>query len=267
MKRDSGRRDGPGGKRGPDHRGRPRGGDGDEVRDTPQKAALRRKATQLVAQAGIPMPLAWQVAQGRATLNEVLQRMAREDRIGQLERRHELDRGTAAQVADGTQTLEDALRRKRLAEHQAEHRDRSVLVEAHAAGGAVTLHLHGLLRHTGTLTAVDRYEVDLQTAQGVERIHKLQIKLVHDAGIAPALGPAALHAATEPLPRPQDRFHCSDRRLFVWLDGRTPVVLRTLEGEELRGRLSWIARWEVGVDTDAGEVVVMRHALAAVEEA
>lgn len=244
------------------HGGKQRGSSADA-----DKAALRKKADKLVATTGIPRHWAYQIAQGRATLNQVLTRLARQDRIDQLERRYELDRSTAAQVVDGSQTLEQVMLRRRLAEHREEHGERSVFDEYLASGQSLVLHVHGLRTLSVRIAGVDPYELDLDTEAGRERMHKLQVKFAHAADVTPKVGqPAGGRQATEPRPRPQDRFHCSDRRLFAWLDLKTPLRLSTLEGDQVEGKLDWIARWELGLRQKGGLVVVMKHALAGIEE-
>lgn len=246
-----------------------RGGGGPRGQAGPgaEKIAVRKKAEKLAASAGIPRSWALQVAQGKATLNDVLTRLARQDRIEQLERRHGLDRSTAAQVADGSQDLDQVLLRNRLAGHLEEHGGRSIFEEARESGRALVLHLHGLRTVTASIGEVDAYEIDLVSADGQERVHKLQVKMVHDARFAAKVREASEgRAAAEPRARPQDRFHTSDKRLYAWLDSKARLRFRTLEGDLVEGRLAWIARWELGLSQADGEVVLMRHALAGVEE-
>ncbi len=244
--------------------GKPRGGKKGGV--DPERARLRKKVDDVVARTGIPRAWAWQVARGDATLQQVLTRMAREDRVEQLVRRHGLDRSTAAQIADGHDDLSAALHRLRRRDHLARYKDRSVLTDALDDGRPLTVHLHGLASHTGRITAVDAYEFDLTDDAGTQRIHKLQLKLAHPADHKVKLGAVAGgRTAADPVPKPQDRFHMSDRRFFRHIDDGDRLTVTTLEGDVVVAVPMWISRWELGMQQKSSQVVVLRHAIAAVE--
>ena len=241
----------------------------------PERLAQTRKVEQLSRDTGIPRGWAQQVVDGKTTLNEVLTRMARQDRVAQLERRHGLDRSLAAQVADGQVKLDDVLLLQRRSAHLAEHRQRSILVEAAADGQALTLLLHGQKQVTGRILQVDAYEFQLQEAAEAAplTVHKLQVKLAWPAALAAAVGAAPEgRSVQEPIVRPQDRLHLSDRRLFGLLDAGTRVRVATIEGDQVAGAVRWISRWEFGMAlADKAQapqqlLSVFRHALARVEE-
>lgn len=261
MKRGSGP-DGGTLRRGPPGR-RPSGGRG----ANPARQAFDRKVDELVRDAGIPKPWALQVARGQVTLNDVLQRLARADRVEQLVARHGLDRALATQVASGTLELEQVLRRLRMEAHLAEHKEHDSLAVAVADGALRTLHLHGLRRIEGRLRSMDAYEVEVEHAEGVERLHKLQLKLLHAPDARVKVGAAAGRASCEPIKRPQDRYPCSDKRLFAALDAGHEVRLQTIEGDVLTGLLGRVSRWEVALrQKGGGEVIVFRHAIADLKE-
>ncbi|MCK6505804.1 hypothetical protein L6R53_20850 [Myxococcota bacterium] len=248
-------------RRGPPGR-RPGGGGGN-----PARREFDRKVDELVRDAGIPKPWALQVARGQVTLNEVLQRLARADRVEQLVHRHGLDRALATQVASGTLELEAVLRRLRLEAHLAEHRDHDSLARAVVDGAPRTLHLHGLRRIEARIRAVDAYEVEVDGAEGPTRLHKLQVKLLHAPDAKVKVGAAAGRAAAEPIKRPQDRYPCSDKRLFAALDAGQEVRIQTLEGDVLSGQITRVSRWEVALrQKGGGELVVFRHAIADLKE-
>ncbi len=228
-----------------------------------ERARMKKKADDIVEQTGIPSAWAWQVARGTATLQEVLTRMARQDRIDHLQRRHGIDRSTAAMIADGQLTLDDVQQRARLARHMEDNGARSIL----QVGAELTLHCHGLRTLTGRIEDVGPYEVVLDDGDTRHTLHKLEIKLAHAPAVSPKLGVVAEgRAAAEPIKRPQDRYHASDRRLFQPLDDATDVQLRTLEGDLVRGRPLWLSRWEICLkQSGGGEVVFLRHALAGFE--
>lgn len=247
-------------------------GSNSDRRDDPAvlraKAETKRKADKLVKDTGIPPQLAWMVARGDATLNEVLQKLALRDRVEGLIKRHDLPRSLATQVAMGQADLERVLRKRRLESHLEAHREKSLLLDACAAGGTVHLALHGRRWVSGVITAVDRYEFALQVDGEEQRHHKLQVKY----GVATDDGrplrravkkDKATDADAEPIWKPQDRYGCSDRRLFGYLDAKTTVRVVTLEGDLLQGTLTWMGRWEFGMELKKGATVtVFRHALA-----
>ena len=263
MKRGAGSEDG---QQRPGPAGRRSGGGGAGGANPAQRAFIR-KVEELVRDAGIPKPWAVQVARGQVTLNEVLQRLARADRVEQLIARHGLDRALATQVASGVLELDSVLRRLRMVAHLAEHKDVDSFSLALASGAPQVFHLHGLRRIQGKVVGVDAYEIEVQGADGVERVHKLQVKLVHSPDARVKIGAAAGQAAAEPIKRPQDRFACSDKRLFAALDAGHEVRIQTLEGDVVSGLLTRVSRWEVGLrQKGGGELVAFRHAIADLKE-
>ena len=77
-------------------------------------------------------------------------------------------------------------------------------------------------------------------------------------------GRGAAHAAAHG----QDRYGCSDKRLFRYLDSAVTVAVTTLEGEVFTGKVAWMGRWEFGLKLEKSdvEVVFWRHALADIAE-
>lgn len=236
-------------------------------------ADVRRRADQLVKDTGIPRPMAFQVAMGKMQLNDALRRLAMQDRVEGLIRQHELPRSLAAQIALGQAELDQVLRKRRLQKHLDEHGQDSILVRAHSRGEKVALAILGKEWVSGRVTAVDRYEFDLEVAEGeTRRLHKLtvkvgawardlakvrsQVKVDKDRAVVP-----------EPIWRPQDRYGCSDKRLFSYLEAQVRVTALTLEGEILKGEVDWMGRWEFGMKLGRGvKAVVFRHALAEIGE-
>jgi len=225
--------------------------------------------TELVRDVGLSLPWAWEVARGQVTLNDVLTRMAQADKVTQLIRRYDLDRSVATQIAAGSADLEHVLRKRRQDAHLAEFKDRSVLVDAAASGAELVLWLHGLQTLSTPILGLSRYEVDLRGAAGSDKVHKLQLKLAYAAGahVKVQVAPGG-RAVAEPLPRPQDRFFLSDRRLFAALDGGGRSAVTTLEGDLVLGHITWISRFELGMRQDRGaDLVIFRHAIRSFEEA
>lgn len=228
---------------------------------------IRHRADELHA-SGMPHQMALAVAYGKLDLNEALERMARNDRVEKLIKKHDLSRALATQVALGQADLERVLHRRRLEEHRRDNRDRSVLEEAKAQARPITLALHGQDRVEGVVKEVGPYELVLQ-ADGEERtVHKLQVKYAYEPEAYKVLRKMLTwdkerkESPKEPVERPQDRYACSDKRLFRYLDDKVQVQATLLEGEQIRGQVSWLSRFEFGLSHEGADVVtIFRHAL------
>jgi hypothetical protein len=247
-----------------------------DFRENPVRNEVRRKAAELVKDAGIPPNLAHQVALGNLTLNEVIERLALRDKVEALVRKHELPKSLATQIALGQADLEQVLQKRRLGEHLAGSRERSVLVEAAADKRPMFLALHHQRMVHGAIEAVDRYELRVKLADGgvVETIHKLQVKYACDEAQAKGVRNQLRRDkerpdSCEPVVRPQDRYGCSDRRLFSLIDQKSTIQVTLLEGEVLKGTPTWMGRWEFGMvlPKKKAEVVIFRHALFDLREA
>jgi sRNA-binding regulator protein Hfq len=241
----------------------------------PAKAAPvdpRVRAEELQAQ-GMPPQMALAVAHGRLQLSEALERMSRMDKVEGLIKRHDLSRALATQVALGHADLDKVLQRKRFDAQREANRTKSALDVAQQSGARSTVELHGKRRLTGTITAVAPYEITFESEAGSEVIHKLQIQALWNADqwkdVRKALKTDKRRSAEpkEPIVRPQDRYSCSDKRLFRCLDAKTAVVATLLEGLQVPGTIAWFSRFEIGIALKEGpEVVVLRHALDHLKE-
>lgn len=231
------------------------------------KEQARRRAGELHDQ-GIPMQLALTVAYGRMTLNEALERMARGDKVGQLMTLHGISRALATQIALGQASLDQVLLKRRFAQYREENRDHSGLVDALQHGHPVMLSLHGGERAQGVIIAVEPYTLLLrQDDATAKELHKLQLQYLHGAddwklvrkGIKKDKAIAAL--AILPAERPQDRYTCSDKRLFRYLDAHMMVQATLIDGQVLKGEPTWFSRYEIGLRVGGASLVLFRHAL------
>ncbi len=224
---------------------------------------VRSRADEL-AQQGMPYQMAMAVAHGRMDLNEALERMARRDRVNVLMERHDLSRALATQIAIGHADLEQVLARRRLDEHREANRDRTCLVP----GEPLALVLHHGRTLKGQVVSVEPYTFQFDTGNGTQEIHKLQVVY----GYPPAewkkvkkavkVDKNAASDADAPAVRPQDRYSCSDKRLFGYLDREVEIAVTLIDGQILRGTVRWFGRYEFGLAVRTGvELVVFRHAL------
>lgn len=213
----------------------------------------------------MPYQMAMAVAHGNLDLSEALERMATRDRVNRLMETHDLSRALATQVAIGHADLEQVLARRRLAEHRESHRDHSCLVPGN---GPLVLQLHGGDTAKGVVGEVAAYTFTIGEGDDAREIHKLEAKYAYDASAWKLVKKAVKtdkRIATEgrrPEVRPQDRYSCSDKRLFGYLDRSVEVVATLLDGDVLRGTVSWFGRYEFGLMVKGGaEITVFRHAL------
>ncbi|MFT5586429.1 MAG: sRNA-binding regulator protein Hfq [Cognaticolwellia sp.] len=247
-----------------------------EKSDTPRKgrrktkdAALERRIASLESRNGLTRALAAQVASGHVDLDTVLQRMALQARVDSLMRRHELGRALATQVAMGQADLERVLFKRRMELHFAEMGSRSVLKQSVADGLPMYLCLHGQRHLDGPVASVDQYEF----TTGDESIHKLQLKWAcalkdkKKARRALSWDKERRAAPQEPVWTPQQRFCCSNKRLFTLMDRERSIHLQLLEGEQFIGQVKWVGRFEFALAVKGGvELVIFRHALESLKE-
>lgn len=223
---------------------------------------------------GMPRNLAVAVARGKLDLNQALERMARSDRVDRLVRRHQLNRGLATQVELGQANLDEYLLKRRFEKCKLESFERSYLKEASDNGVALVLGLCGSRREKGVVAGVSKFSVQFVDEKGVEStIKKIDIKYAYPAKDWKEIGrylkvkPADTADKVEPSLKPQERFRCSDMRLFGIFDGQLDVEMKLLEGERIAGKINWLSRYECGVELGTGAVItVFRHALSAVRK-
>lgn len=235
----------------------------------------RRRAEEIVRTSNVPLGMALQVARNQRTLNDVVMQLAREAEADRLVARHELNRALAMQVARGDVKLDDVLRKIRQQAYMAVHRDESALLDAFVQGRPLALAVHGGRILRGKVVGVELYDVVFAPeGEEPERLPKVQIKYAYDPGQYKHVRKHLRHDASrkgahDPILRPQDRYGCSDRRLFRYMDLGLEVTATTLEGEVLTGRVSWMSRWEFKLKLDKADTwaVVWRHALADMAEA
>ncbi len=222
--------------------------------------------------AGLPQHLAMKVAKGDLSLNDALGQVVDKDRVERVMARHDLERSLATQIVMGRVSLDKILLRRRREQHIAENHGKSILDEALKDGRPRIFGLHGHRIVRAKVMKVDAYEVTLEADEAdapagpLGAMHKLQLKFAMDAPDSDALRKNLGNDPTvqgEPIERPQDRYRCANKRLFAWLDAKTPLEFTTLEGEVVCGPLNWIGRWELGVSIGGDEqLVLFRHALA-----
>lgn len=198
-------------------------------------------------------------------------------RVYRLMSSHGLDRSQASQVVQGQLCLDKVVHRRRRSDHLKKYLGHCTFAKAVRDGRPRLFALHGQRVQLMRIKANRRYEVDflplgpdLRPSGELATAHKLQFKLGahvdHMPKIQGSIDVSWSDArATEPIPKPQDRYFISDNKLFGWVNAANTICVKTLEGEMVKGTLSWIGRWELGLDVNGGELVVFRHALANIQ--
>ena len=191
--------------------------------------------------------------------------------------RHGLDRSIATQIVQGKLCIDGFLHRRRRCVHLNKYRERSILDRALKDGRPRMFALHGQRCVIVRVKAVRLYEVevlhlgaDLKPTGEQEVIHKLQFKFGAYFDHAQRMHKEILvcsesNKIASPIPKPQDRYAISDKKLFGWVDANSHISVKTLEGELVTAPLSWIGRWEIGLSVLGVELVVFRHALANIQ--
>jgi hypothetical protein len=187
--------------------------------------------------------------------------------------RHGMTHSDAVQITQGNLCIDKVLHRRRRLQHLDAHRGRGIFEPALRDGRPRVFSLHGREILVARVKAVRAYEVDLMPL-GVDRkpcgdvqtISKIQFKFGCYLDHVPRIQQAMVFAegdllAVEPIRKPQDRYKLSDKKLFGWIDAACGICVKTLEGEMVTGTLSWIGRWEIGLNVFGVELVIFRHAL------
>lgn len=231
---------------------------------------------------GLPLNLATSVAKGQMTEDEALKRLVLQAEVDRLMRKHNIGRPIAMQIALGQANLDSFLAKRRMTEHREANHMRSCLDDAVQHKKPMTLLVHGKGRVEGRVISSESYQVVVQVAGGEHQtIHKLQIKAAWIAEERRLVSPMMQRSNPElsknpraPIPRPQDRYPCSDRTLFAFLDEKKTVAATLLEGEIATGQIYWFGRYEIGMGPKPrkdgkGEphLTVFRHALHDLREA
>jgi sRNA-binding regulator protein Hfq len=219
---------------------------------------------------GIPRRFAQQIAAGHRELNEVLQEMARHERVDKLVAAHDIPRSLAVQVVLGQADLDAYLSKRRRHMYRCEQGARSIFDDAARSDEVFGFGLLGRSHRQLRVLASERFELNVEDARGgeAETIHKLTVKFVYSQddrrAVRRAIGQDKAYKGitAEPVFRIQDRYHCPDKTLFPLYESEARVSLTTTEGDRLQGTIEWFSRYEIGLRLKGDvSVVVMRHAL------
>lgn len=237
------------------------------MRRDPQAHEAERKRRRELEARGLSGPLALAVARGELSFNQALTQLAERDRARRLASRHSLDPGLAAQIARGQEDLEQVLRRRRIQEALGDM-DRSTLQSALQSGSPLLLGLHGQRLRRGLVQKLGRYSFSFRGEAGEEHLDKVLVKYAMPLKAEEDFLRLTEREASlwenprEAIREPAERYRCSSRRLCSLQDQEALIEVTLLEGELLRGKISWTARYQFGLQLENGpEITVFRHAL------
>lgn len=232
---------------------------------------VRQRAEELMA-GGMPRQMALAVARGKLPLATALERLVLEREVQRLMDREGIPRALANQIAVGHASLEQVLFKRRLQEMRELNQNRSCLDEAVSSGKPLTLLVHGQKTASGVIVETLPFGFSIRDKDGaVVEMHKLQAKIAYPAdewkNVRRVMRVEKGAVACEPIPKPQDRYSCADKRLFRYVDQKVSVEVTTLEGEQFRGTVTWFGRYEFGLSVKRDvEIFVFRHAVKSLVE-
>ena len=238
----------------------------------PSPEVLER-ARELHEKNGIPEPLALEVAGGKLTVAEALQRMLREDRAEKLAARLGIPLKMALDIVDGKLDEAEVPLKYRARQYVDANPVRSALTAAFEEGRRIGLLADPRRILVGRITGLEKYELCIQPEDGEpESLLKVFLHVVFEAEdrkrVEAALGTDAEVAARnlEPEHSPKRRRHFKHAVFHERLESGEPFSVTTRRGHVLRGKLTWYSLFELGLELESGpEVTVFRHAIETIE--
>jgi len=230
------------------------------------------KAKQIAEKSGIPVGWAIPVAQGEKTLSEQLLRLRLRDQVNALQAQGALTPRYASEVLKGNLDIERAKAESRLIamKHQ------EVYYKCHfqdfaEQGQSVGVALVGKRLLYGTVTLNDKYAIKLKSGEEELLLDKHDMKFYFAAGDKKQVlkqvtwGDKETVLEQSHLKRLKHRV---DIKARVYLDAKEQdkaITWQTVENDVLRGKVVFLGRWEVVLETAKGvKVVMLRHAVKAV---
>ncbi len=237
-----------------------------QKKDNPE---VMEKARQLAEEWGIAMNAAVQIAKGQRDLNEYLVWITRKRSIHKLMEEHEINGGLAALVVDQKVSLERALFLDRWGRYRARNNMRTFISENMQKKREAIYELFEGERLRGRVIEDNPYEFVVETNEGEEReVHKLLLKYAylpeHADEVQKALSIDEKIAAKNlrPAEKILDRNRIHNHTLFELYEEKQVLYVTLLEGEKLKGIISWFSQWDIEILMKGGTPTVFyRHAI------
>jgi len=233
-----------------------------------------KRAKELVTKTGIPFKTAAEVAQGTKTLANAIEELRLRDAVLKLKEKGALDGATAGLVLTGSLSLQEALfkiktlKRKREKDYQKCHMD-----EHAAAKVPICVAMVGHRVLSGTIERNERFDIDLRLQEGESVVvRKHDVKFYFPAAERKAVlksvdwGDKSVTLEADHLKDPRKRVDIKAKVYLEAMDAGKTMEWKTVEGEKVRGRITWMGRYEVVLALAKGStVVMMRHAVKGLE--
>lgn len=233
---------------------------------------LLAKARALSGKWKLPIQTAVQIAKGNRSLSDVLEKEQLKERVAGLVQRGELYEGYGGQVVAGSWPMERALFLTRLRERkQAPDYMRCYLDDYARDRRPAALALLGNELLQGTVLDSRPYDITFETQDGESLdVSKHDIKFYFDARRKKHLlktvrwGDKEASRARGSLARVGTREDVKARDLLELQEGERAIGWSTVEGDVLRGLVTWFGRYEVVLTSPKGEIVALRHGVASI---
>jgi hypothetical protein len=237
--------------------------------------AVMAQAREIAARYEFPLSQAIRIAKGELALSDAIQAVALKEKVARLKSQGQLDPRFSLAVLSGKMELDRALFETRLARRKQEADYARCHFDDYPAGGeaAVGVAAVGGRLLTGSVVEHLKYEVRLQTGQGdPELLPKHDIKLYFDAREKKNVlkvvtwGKPEQPVAAGALRDRRRRTKVKARVFLQAMEAGRAVTWTTVEEDQVRGRVVWLGRFEVVLETAKGlRVVMMRHAVRSVQ--
>jgi hypothetical protein len=230
--------------------------------------SIQHKAREVTRKSGIPLAEARLVASGKMTLSEVLLHLQLKEKILRLEKDGDLFPNLRGEILAGRYSLEQALMMTRLRKRKQEpdymfcHFD-SFGDEDSRVGIAVV----GRRLLWGRVVAHNRFDLTIELASGdsetvVKHDTKFYFAASHKKSVLKKVNWGKDNNAVEAgfLGSMKNRIDIKARRYQEAREADRSIRWVSVEGDGLRGQVTWIGRYEVVVEVAPGvPVIVMRH--------
>ena len=145
----------------------------------------------------------------------------------------------------------------------------SIFDEALEKQALWTMHLHGQRVVQAKVSENKQYELVLDIdGQGLEEIHKLQVKCLYPVDYTDAFAKMVKMdkkiqtLALEPIYAPAERYNVKNKTLFPLMKERQVVFCTLMEGELIRGIVAEFTRYDLTIHARGGlPVTILRHSI------
>lgn len=156
-----------------------------------------------------------------------------------------------------------------LNEYLKENYDKSIFDQALNSGQPWVFHLSAQRSIGATIKENLKFDLKIDSEEkGEEIIPKLQVKLLHPVDLSDSV--KSLIKVDEkvkapglaPTPYRSRRYYIKNKTLFPLMQEKEVVFFTLLEGEIIRGLITWFSKYEITVSLKGGiPVTILRHGI------